>query len=666
MTSPNGVPPAAVATEGERAQARAWAEAHLTPAAAAPPNLPFSFTYGGQPSATLLAAWPCRDEVLALDQARTQRTLCWRDATTGLEVRCVAVAYRDFPVVEWTVFWRNTGVATTPVLASLQGLDLGLENDTSGEFVLHGIQGDSCTPDSFEPFDRVLGPGSRHAFAAVGGRPTNGAFPCVNLEFGGGGLIVAVGWPGQWASTYTRDAGRRLTVRAGQEQTHLVLAPGEEVRTPLSVLLWWQGEDLVRAQNLWRRWMLAHNTPSAGGRPPGPLFCFCDGAFFPGLKCNATDEMQALDTLHRQGIQLDYWWMDAGWYPGQDWAQGVGTWEPDPERFPQGIRPVADHARAYGAGLVLWFEPERVMPGTWLAQTHPEWLLGQPGGVMLLDLGQAAARTWLTEHVDRLIESEGITLYRQDFNMDPLPYWRANDAPDRQGMTENLHVQGYLAYWDELRRRHPGMLIDSCASGGRRNDLETLRRSVPLLRSDYQSFGGDSSYAAGNQLQTYGLSRWLPYYGTGVYLSQDQPVYAVRSYLCPAFGIAADPKRVDVDWDLYRRLVAQWRQVADCFLGDYYPLTGWGLSEEAWMGWQFDLAEQGRGMVQVFRRTRSPFTAAVFPLQGLDPEATYAVRDLDQETPALLSGRQLMEPGLEVRIDARPAARMWVYTRVGA
>jgi len=54
-------------------------------------------------------------------------------------------------------------------------------------------------------------------------------------------------------------------------------------------------------------------------------------------------------------------------------------------------------------------------------------------------------------------------------------------------MTENLYVQGYLAYWDGLLQQHPGMLIDSCASGGRRNDLETLRRAVPLLRSDYQA-----------------------------------------------------------------------------------------------------------------------------------------------------------------------------------
>jgi alpha-galactosidase len=81
----------------------------------------------------------------------------------------------------------------------------------------------------------------------------------------------------------------------------------------------------------------------------------------------------------------------------------------------------------------------------------------------LLNLGNDDARAW---------PEQGIDLYRQDFNMDPLRAWRRNDAADRQGITEIKHVTGYLAYRDELRRRHPNMLIDSCASGGGRNDLE--------------------------------------------------------------------------------------------------------------------------------------------------------------------------------------------------
>ena len=149
-----------------------------------------------------------------------------------------------------------------------------------------------------------------------------------------------------------------------------------------------------------------------------------------------------------------------------------------------------------------------------------------------------------------MLTREGIDLYRQDFNIDPLAYWRANDTPDRQGLTEMRHVEGYLAYWDELRRRHPGLLIDTCASGGRRNDLETLRRALPLLRSDYQAFDGNPAFALGNQGHTYGLSSWIPYYGQGVYFTDRDYVYSVRSYLSPAFGICADVRKPGVDWPL--------------------------------------------------------------------------------------------------------------------
>jgi len=186
---------------------------------------------------------------------------------------------------------------------------------------------------------------------------------------------------------------------------------------------------------------------------------------------------------------------------------------------------------------------------------------------------------------------------------------------------------------------------------------------VPLLRSDYQSFAGESSYALGNQGHTLGLSSWVPYYGTGVYLSDDHFTYAARSYFTPAFGVAADTRRKDVDWDLFRRTVSQWREVIDCFLGDFYPLTSHNLSDDAWMAWQFDLPAEGRGLVQVFRHTSSPYETAVFPLRGLEPGATYVVTDLDTKAAQRLTGRALMSPGLRVAVSDKPGAVVLTYRK---
>ena len=202
---------------------------------------------------------------------------------------------------------------------------------------------------------------------------------------------------------------------------------------------------------------------------------------------------------------------------------------------------------------IVWFEPERVTPGTFLYTNNPAWLLGREGDQKLLNLGHAEARAWLINHVDRLLTEQGIDLYRQDYNIDPLNFWRGADAEERQGITENHYVTGYLAYWDELLQRHPGMLIDSCASGGHRNDLETLRRSLPFLRSDF------IQDAVGNQCHTYGLSFWLPYHGTG---TSSTGAYDLRSALaCPHFIACWDMRDRNLDYDFLRKTIGDWRQI---------------------------------------------------------------------------------------------------------
>ena len=228
--------------------------------------------------------------------------------------------------------------------------------------------------------------------------------------------------------------------------------------------------------------------------------------------------------------------------------------------------------------FMLWFEPERVGdPNSWLGKNHPQWLLPNDWGGSILDEGNPAARKWLTDHISAMIESQGLDWYREDMNGGgPCPAWRKNDAPDRQGMTENLYVQGHLAFWDELRRRHPRLRIDSCASGGRRNDLETMRRAVPLLRSDFQ-YPHMPGVVEGNQAHTYGLSFWLPFQGTGGFSADP---YVCRSFYLPSFGLTGRVWRGKPENTLaMRKAYAECRRIAPLMLeGDYYPLTPYSLA----------------------------------------------------------------------------------------
>ncbi|MBN1345321.1 MAG: alpha-galactosidase, partial [Phycisphaerae bacterium] len=444
-------------------------------------------------------------------------------------------------------------------------------------------------------------------------------------------------------------------ILAGQELTHFKLLPGEEVRTPLIVLQFWKG-DHVRSQNVWRRWMLAHSLPRPGGKlPPVEMAACSSHQYGEMINANTDNQKMFIDRYLGEHLKLDYWWMDAGWYWNKSGWPNTGTWEVDTNRFPGGLRPISDHAHAKGVKIIVWFEPERVTPGTWLYDKHPEWLLGQDGQQKLLNLGNPDARKWLTDHVDKLLTEQGIDLYRQDFNIDPLGYWRANDAKDRQGITEIKHVEGYLAYWDELIRRHPNMLIDSCASGGRRNDLETLRRAVPLLRSDY------IIEPVGNQGHTYGIAFWFPFHGTG---SGRMDAYNLRSVLCPHFTACFDMRRTDLDFTETRKILDQWRKFAENYFGDYYPLTDYTLANDAWMAWQFDRPELGQGVVQVFRRENSVYEAARLKLRGLLADAKYQITDLDTDRSVEMTGQELMQEGLRVDTTQQPAALVLTYRRI--
>jgi alpha-galactosidase len=215
-------------------------------------------------------------------------------------------------------------------------------------------------------------------------------------------------------------------------------------------------------------------------------------------------------------------------------------------------------------------------------------------------------------------------------------------------------VMGYLAYWDELRRRFPSLLIDTCASGGRRNDLETLRRAVPLWRSDF------AYEPAAMQQLTYGLSFWVPYFGTA-FNSLDP--YIFYSQMTPATALGLEPSRQEIGYERILKLLANWRQVAAFYYGDYYPLTPYGTGSTDWMAWQFNRPDQGDGMIQAFRRLDSSFECSRFKIRGLESSAPYRVLDLDSSSEEIFTGQELMENGLPVSIKNKPGAVLLKYQK---
>lgn len=86
--------------------------------------------------------------------------------------------------------------------------------------------------------------------------------------------------------------------------------------------------------------------------------------------------------------------------------------------------------------------------------------------------------------------------------------------------------------------------------------------------------------------------------------------------------------------------MAEWRQVADAFLGDYYPLTDYNLDGTRWMAWLFHRTETETGIMQAFRRAEATDASRCCRLYGLDPDALYELTDLDQPLPVRVTGHQ--------------------------
>ncbi len=653
-------------TPEEMTLAQEWIQTYLGPEAKA---LPFSFSYNSAWTPDLLKAWKKERTSKNLDESRTQTTLTFTDPQTTLEVRCVVVEYHDFPTVEWTVYFKNTGTSDAPFLDNIRALDLDVKRDPDpkGQFLLHHHRGSPANRSDYMPLETPLPMLGWARISAKGdaanGRPTDSDWPYFNLEWNGGkkGMIVVVGWPGQWTSEWRADEGAGLRITAGQERTHFKLRPGEEIRTPLIVLQFWQGGDWIDAQNLWRRWMIQHNVPRPGGKLPAPMFSgFVQIGNFCMYGSDEEDSKQYIDYYLDKGLQPDCYWMDTGWFVEGWEPDHYQNWEPDRTRFPNGIRPISDYAHAKGLKTILWFEPERVWK-SWLSEKHPEWCLSSSTHPhQLLDLGHPEALQWITDRVHNRLTEEDIDIFRSDFNFSPSEHWQQNDPPDRQGILENHWVRGYLTFWDELLRRKPNLLIDSCASGGKRNDLETLRRSIILWRSD-RDRNHDGGWSM--QCQTYGISFWVPYHGAG---AGNIDKYVFRSCMYPSLVGMYDLRRDDLDYDLLKQLLNEWRQINKYFFGDYYPLTPYSLYNDVWMAWQFDQPGEGEGVVQVFRHAENDETdrVRIFKLRGLEPQARYELVNFDIAEKTTLTGQELMENGLNINIPEKPAAVIVIYKKL--
>ncbi len=178
--------------------------------------------------------------------------------------------------------------------------------------------------------------------------------------------------------------------------------------------------------------------------------------------------------------------LDDGWFGSRrNDSSGLGDWVVSPEVWPQGLKPLADYANNKGIEFGLWFEGEMIQKDSDVFRAHPDWILQEEGRwpiegrhQQVLDLTNPDAYAHVLKQVHDVLSSCNIAYIKWDHNRhltDPIS--KGKPAAQRQ-------TQAIYNLFDELKRLHPGLEIESCSSGGGRIDLGMIEHADRFWTSD--------------------------------------------------------------------------------------------------------------------------------------------------------------------------------------
>ncbi|MBP6995992.1 MAG: alpha-galactosidase [Phycicoccus sp.] len=290
-----------------------------------------------------------------------------------------------------------------------------------------------------------------------------------------------VAWGGNQV-TYAERAvtGWRL-LRGGERLLpgEVRLAQDETYTSPWLVGTW--GEGLDDASGRLHRMLRAR--PQHSQRPRPVLLNTWEAVYFD------MDLTHLIDLAEQAAaIGVERYVLDDGWFGARrDDRAGLGDWVVATEILPQGLHPLVDRVHGLGMEFGLWFEPEMVNLDSDVARAHPDWVLQSAHGPGMasrhqhvLDLTHPDAYAHVRDQMSALIAEYDIAYLKWDHNRPLL------DAGHGEGREPGVHAQAVAsqALMAELKGRHPGLEIESCAGGGGRIDLSTAEVTDRVWVSD--------------------------------------------------------------------------------------------------------------------------------------------------------------------------------------
>ena len=593
--------------------------------------------------------------------------MTYRHARLPLEIEASYAAWGDTGVITRALKLTNRGTQTLHV-ESLPELALRLPPGKYDLTYLWGGWGQEKQVAT-EP----LGAG-RRTLANLRGRSTSLYSPwfCLRNLTSGVRYAAELAYSGNWQMTFERLPGtggtrledNPLQVSLGTSfdfEGALALPAGASRDLPVTAFTATTG-DLDDAANQLHRFQRSYVFPRTPTNDP-LLVQFNSWYPFPG-EMTVVDMKSCADVAAELGAEVFV--HDSGWYNKKDWSSDLGDYEVNRLKYPNGLEELSKHVRSKGMKFGIWVEIENVGTGSEMFKAHPEWLLsynGKPiikGVRAMLDFAKPEVRAWAHATVDRLVKNYELEWMKIDYNIDIGNQFGPPAAADRSGAVLLDHIQGYYAWLDEVRRKHPRLVIENCSSGGLRFDLGIMGHTHTTWLSDVVAPlpSVQLAYGCTVAFSPEVCNHWMVGDGARGHVDQNAPPgwwdFMLRVPMNGQYGISsrvfdwspALRKRAAENVALYKRIR---RVIAG---GDAYHLTPPPANQEptGWMGLQYVSGDRKRSVVMAYRLGRSRPDHTLH-LRGLDPSAWYKVT-IDGVPGRALSQQELATKGLPVRLDA--------------
>jgi alpha-galactosidase len=484
----------------------------------------------------------------------------------------------------------------------------------------------------------------------------------------------ALAWSGSWRLSVGEDDRGRTHVAAGWNPYDFswTLKAGETLDTPLFYAGYTDtGRD--GAARLLGRFARTNVMPGGDAAPLRPvLYNSWEATQFA---VNEPGQIALAERAAKLGVERFV--IDDGWFGQRNSDNaGLGDWTVNPAKFPNGLKPLIDRVHALGMSFGLWVEPEMVNPDSDLFRTHPDWAMQFPGRPrtearqqLVLNLARTDVRDHLLAVLDKLLVENDIQFLKWDYNRNwTEPGWAQMPVVDQQRISVQF-VRNLYYIMGELRRRHPGLEIETCSGGGGRVDLGILALTDEAWTSDNTDPFDRLTIQDGfvRAYPTSAMMAWVtdsPNFVNGRVTSMD---YRFLSSMQGSLGVGANLSKLgDADLASAAKWIAAYKEVRRTIQrGDRFRLIPPQGNETT--ATLFVSADRSQAVLfQMLHSSSSGDNPAPIRAQGLDEARTYRIRMLGSDplpagVPAQASGAWLMGQGLRAPLKGDYQGAAFVF-----